>query len=120
MMHKTRFVLVLIPVVLASAWLATTELQARERTSVGPPRVGPLEQLRQRDVQIAVWNKALAMDSTSALALGNLAALYTQRARESGEYADYGRAEKLARRSLTSRTQRNGPAFVTLDRKSVV
>lgn len=114
-MHKQRLLFLVIPAVLAAAWLATSELQARERTNVAAaPRITPLEQLRRRDIQISVWKKALAMDTTSAIALGNLAAFYIQRARESGEYADYGIAEQLARRSLASRTQRNGPAFVTL------
>lgn len=98
-----------------AGWLGARELQARERThSTAPRRLTPLEQLRERDVQISVWNKALAMDSGSALVLANLAALHMQRARESGEYADYERAEALARKSIGSRTQRNGPAFVIL------
>lgn len=116
-MRKPHIAALLIPAAFAalgSVWLATSELQARERTTYAPQRITPLEQLRRRDIQIAVWEKALAMDTTSAIALGNLAAFHMQRARESGEYADYGIAERLARRSLTSRTQRNGPAFVTL------
>ncbi|MDQ6716816.1 MAG: tetratricopeptide repeat protein [Gemmatimonadota bacterium] len=104
-----------ISLVLAGGWFGTRELQARERSRItAKHRLSPIEQLRQRDVQISVWEKALAMDPTSALALGNLAAFHLQRARESGEYADYAKAESLARRSLGSRTQRNGPAFVTL------
>lgn len=72
------------------------------------------EQLRQRDLQIAGWNKALAMDSASAIALGQLAGLYLQRGRESGNYEDFSRAEALAKRSLSFRENRNGSTFVTL------
>lgn len=109
-----------IPITIAAllvvaGWFGAHELQARERPQARARRLlSPMEQLKERDVQIAVWNKALAMDPTSALVLGNLAAFHLQRARESGEYADYGRAESLARRSLADRTQRNGAAYVTL------
>lgn len=114
---RTRYIFPVVIAVLTglSAWLGVHELSARERRSTAASRqISPLEQLRQRDVQIAVWNKALAMDSNSALALVNLAAFHMQRARESGEFQDYVRAEEYARRSLRSRTQRNGPAYVTL------
>lgn len=114
---RTRALIVLTAVPLAAGfgWLGARQLQARERPhSTRARTLTPIEQLRGRDVQIAVWNKALAMDTAGALVLVNLAALHMQRARESGEYADYGRAEALARKSIASRTQRNGPAFVTL------
>lgn len=68
----------------------------------------------QRDVQIRVWNQALAADSVSALAMGQLAALHLQRAREGGEFDEYLKAESLARRSLTARTRRNAATAVTL------
>ena len=115
-MRKRILVLLsVIPLSLASAVVFGRALQARERAASHSRNApGAIDQLRRRDEQISVWNKALAMDPTSALVLGNLAAFHLQRARESGEYADYGRAETLARRSLGSRTQRNGPAFVTL------
>ena len=68
-----------------------------------------------RDVQIRVWQQALAADSGSAVAMANLAALHNQRAREGGSWDDYLKAEQYARHSLAIRTNRNGP-----DRKSVV
>ena len=77
-------------------------------------RISPVEQLRQRDLQIAGWNKALAADSSSAIALAQLAGLYLQRGRESGNHEDVARAESLAARSLSLRTNRNGKSFVTL------
>lgn len=115
-MQTRRLILLsLVGLTAVFGWMGVSELQAREKTPArNGRRISPMEQLRERDVQIAVWNKALAADPTSALALGNLAAFHLQRARESGEYSDYGRAEQYARRSLGSRTQRNGPAFVTL------
>lgn len=71
-------------------------------------------QLQQRDDEIRVWRQALAADSVSAVAMGHLAALHNQRAREGGGWADYLTAERYARQSLALRTNRNGPAAVTL------
>ncbi len=67
-----------------------------------------------RDVQIKVWHEALDADPTSAIALGQLAALHAQRAREGGTFEDYVIAEKLARQSLGKRTNRNASTAVTL------
>jgi tetratricopeptide (TPR) repeat protein len=67
-----------------------------------------------RDVQIRVWRQALDADSTSAMALGQLAALHLQRAREGGTSDDYVQAETYARRSLAKRTQRNANTAATL------
>ncbi len=67
-----------------------------------------------RDTQIAVWNQALDADPVSALAMGHLAALHLQRAREGGTWDDYLQSEQLARRSLALRTVRNAATAVTL------
>ncbi|MBC8086170.1 MAG: hypothetical protein H7Z40_02825 [Phycisphaerae bacterium] len=77
-------------------------------------RVTGFSELGQRDEQIRVWNQALAADSVSALAMSQLAALHMQRAREGGSYDDYLQAERYARKSLATRTKRNGKAAVTL------
>ena len=71
-------------------------------------------QRADRDTQIRVWHQALAADPTSALVLGQLAALHAQRAREGGMVSDYTVAEAFARRSLATRTQRNGATAATL------
>jgi tetratricopeptide (TPR) repeat protein len=67
-----------------------------------------------RDVQIRVWRQALDADPASAIALGQLAALHLQRAREVGAYDDYLQAETYARRSLEKRTHRNASTSATL------
>lgn len=79
-----------------------------------PTRAAAFSERTQRDTQIIVWNRALAADPVSALALGQLAALHLQRAREGGAWDDYLQAEVLARRSLALRTHRNAPTAVTL------
>lgn len=72
-------------------------------------------ELAQRDIQISVWRQALDADPISAVALGHLAALHVQRAREGQSAdADYQIAEEYARRSLDLRTKRNGAAAATL------
>ncbi|HVF40561.1 MAG TPA: tetratricopeptide repeat protein [Gemmatimonadaceae bacterium] len=71
-------------------------------------------EVAKRDIQIAAWKKALAADSGSAIALGQLAGLYAQRARETGDESNYLEAESYARRSVRIRTNRNGSSLVTL------
>jgi len=67
-----------------------------------------------RDVQIRVWHQALDADPISAIAMGQLAALHLQRAREGGSWDDLRAAEGFARRSLRQRARRNGATASTL------
>lgn len=71
-------------------------------------------QIAQRDTDIAVWNRARAADTGSALVLSQLAALHAARAREQGTAGDWTTAEALARHALARRTHRNGAAAATL------
>ena len=68
----------------------------------------------ERDIQIRVWHQALDADPNSAIAMGQLAALHLQRAREGGTWDDYLKAEEFARRSLGKRTNRNASTAATL------
>jgi tetratricopeptide (TPR) repeat protein len=68
--------------------------------------------LREQD--IAFYRDRALADTLSAADRAQLAALYLQRARETGDIADYGRAEAAARRSLALRSGRNGKAAVVL------
>ena len=100
----------------AGGWLGARKLGAFEP---GPPAVvaatsATMSEIGQRDEQIRVWKTALAQDPKSAIALGQLAALYLQRARETGEDQNYNQSEEYARRSVALRTNRNGATFVTL------
>jgi tetratricopeptide (TPR) repeat protein len=88
---------------------------AREAPSmIAAPAPAFAEQLVERNTQIRVWHQALDADSVSAIALGQLAALHLQRAREAGNWNDYLEAERFARRSVALRTNRNGSAAATL------
>jgi tetratricopeptide (TPR) repeat protein len=80
----------------------------------GAAREPGFSERAERDVQIKVWKQALDADSVSALAMGQLAALHLQRAREGGTWDDYLKAEEYARRSLAKRTNRNAGTAATL------
>lgn len=113
---KPRYIVVgAIAAAAAIGSLGAHRLAAHKRDTIpAAQRVSPTEQLRQRDLQIAGWDKALDADSASAIALGQLAGLYLQRGRESGSYEDFTRSELLAKKSLSFRQNRNGKSFVTL------
>lgn len=119
-MNSRRVIMgvVLLAGAAATATLMVTRYMraSQHATSAAPgtSATAGFSELAVRDEQIAVWKQALAADSVSALAMGQLAALYMQRAREGGSYDDYIRAEEYARKSMGTRMQRNGRTVVTL------
>lgn len=68
----------------------------------------------RRDADIAFFARRVARDSIGAADRSRLAALYLRRARETGDFADYRRAEELARRSLALRVAHNANTYVVL------
>jgi tetratricopeptide (TPR) repeat protein len=104
-----------LAVIAPAIWLGAKKVEALEAPPA-PKTVQPTSaaDLAQREIQIRTWKKALAMDPQGAMALGQLAALYMQRARETGDDQNYVVAEGYARRSVALRVNRNGPTFVTL------
>ncbi len=113
---KTGYIVVIVSAVVAGLGVAGANRPAAHARDLHPPaqRNSPAEELRQRDLQIAGWTRALDADSASAIALAQLAGLYLQRGRESGNYNDLTTAEAHARKSLSLRADRNGKSFVTL------
>jgi Flp pilus assembly protein TadD len=99
---------------LAGAGGCTRDVAAPRAGSATLALVPAYRERANRDVQIRVWHQALDADSTSAIALGQLAALHLQRAREGGSWDDYLTAESYARRSLGKRTFRNAATASTL------
>src|SRR4051812_28728138 len=73
-----------------------------------------LSEAEIRDSDIAFYERRAKQDSTSAGDRTQLAMLYMDRARSTGAFSDYQRAEALARRSLSLRSARNGQAFSIL------
>jgi tetratricopeptide (TPR) repeat protein len=64
-----------------------------------------------RDRDIAFYERRAGEDTTSAGDRSQLAILYMDRARATGAFTDYQRAERLARWSLALRTEHNGQTF---------
>ena len=67
-----------------------------------------------RSLDIAFYERRIAEDSFSAADRARLAALYLQRARETGSNEDYGRAERLAQASLSLRSAHNADTYAVL------
>ena len=97
---------------LAITGLAGSRLLAGEDGGVAVSIVET--ELAARDAAIGAWSNALRVDPESALALAQLGGLHLQRARETGDEADYSKAEDYARRSLALRVTRNAKSYVTL------
>ena len=114
--HRRSVLATLLALILITPviWFGAKRVESLEAKPVVRAQPTPAEDLAQRDIQITTWKKALAMDPQSAMALGQLGALYMQRARESGDDQNYVVAEQYARRSVDLRTNRNGATFVTL------
>jgi tetratricopeptide (TPR) repeat protein len=112
MIRRGASALVFVAVIAAGGWLGARKLRASESFAGGYQNAA--SDLAQRDNQIRVWTTALQQDPASAIALTQLAGLYLQRARETGDDRNYVQAEQYARRSMELRVNRNGPAFVTL------
>jgi len=68
----------------------------------------------RRDADIAFFSRRVAADPIGAADRSRLAALYLQRARETANYEDYRRAERLARRSLHLRVAHNENTYEVL------
>ena len=66
------------------------------------------------DQDIEFFTQRVAADPIGAADRGRLAALYLQRGRETGDFADYRRAEYLASQSLALREAHNAGAYVVL------
>ena len=76
-------------------------------------RVRAAEAVR-RDADLRFYQARVAQDPWGANDRARVAALFMQRARETGDYQDYLNAEEAARASLAARGGHNAPALVTL------
>jgi tetratricopeptide (TPR) repeat protein len=68
-------------------------------------------QTAETNKSIALYNLRLQADPRGAGDRANLAALYLQRSRETGDFGDVLKAEELARASLAARTRGNAKGF---------
>lgn len=111
---KRRVSAILWVVTAAAAAGATTALRAAGNAGRegGAARVGA--EAARRDADIEFYSRRVARDPIGAADRSRLAALYLQRARETADYEDYRRAERLARRSLELRVAHNENTYVVL------
>ena len=119
-MHLRRVSLAVLAVLAAAAvvggstWWNVRRLAAMERAANIHAVAAATAELEMRTADIGFFEARAARDPESATDRTRLAALYMQRARETGDDQDYVRAEQAARTSLALRTQRNGDASVVL------
>ncbi|HEX6747247.1 MAG TPA: tetratricopeptide repeat protein [Longimicrobium sp.] len=91
--------------------------EARARRSADAIRAAAAiraDEAARRDAEVRFFEARVAEDPFAAADRARLAGLYLQRARETGDYADYPRAEAAARASLDARGERNAAARVAL------
>jgi len=91
-------------------------VRASRRRPLAPQRgiatMAPmLSESEIRDRDIAFFEKRATEDTASANDRAQLAILYMDRARSTGGFSDYERAERLARKSLSLRVGHNEPTF---------
>ena len=93
---------------------ASVTLHGRRSHRATPDAPAPMPESEIRDRDIAFYEHRAVEDTASASDRALLAGLYLQRARTSGSFADYDRAEQVARRSLALRTAHNEQTFALL------
>lgn len=98
--------------IVGAALFTNARLDDREAVRVAREAARLERDVRERD--IALYEKRATEDPASAADRAQLAGLYLQRARDTGDPAYFLRAEDAARRALALRTDRNGKAYLVL------
>jgi tetratricopeptide (TPR) repeat protein len=109
---RASLILVAVAVGIAGATTAVARTTAAARR-VAATRDAAARAAR-RDQDVAFFRRRVARDPIGAADRARLAALYLQRARETADYNDYRRAERLARRSLALRVGHNENTYALL------
>src|SRR3989442_609908 len=109
-----RISAILWVVTAAAAAGATTALRAAGNATRGGAAARVRAEAAGRDADIAFYVRRVAADPIGAADRSGLAGLYLQRARETADFGDYRRAERLARRSLELRVAHNENTYVML------
>jgi tetratricopeptide (TPR) repeat protein len=109
---RAGLILVAVAVGIAGATTAVARTTAAARR-VAATRDAAARAAR-RDQDVAFFSRRVARDPIGAADRARLAALYLQRARETADYNDYRRAERLARRSLALRVGHNENTYALL------
>src|SRR5689334_21861466 len=113
-MKRSRAVAVTLIIVVAVIGAAVGVSRAAASADRVVAAVKARAELAARDQDIVFYQKRVARDPIGAADRARLAALYLQRARETGDFEDYRRAEDLARRSLALRVTHNSYTYAIL------
>jgi tetratricopeptide (TPR) repeat protein len=109
---RAGLVLVAVAVGIAGATTAVARTTAAARRVAATHDAAA--RAARRDQDVAFFSRRVARDPIGAADRARLAALYLQRARETADYNDYRRAERLAGRSLALRVGHNENTYALL------
>jgi tetratricopeptide (TPR) repeat protein len=99
-----------LALIAAARWATQPASASNGASATAPAAAGS----SSAPADIALYERRAAEDPWSAADRAMLATLYLQRGRETGEYADFQRAEQSARASLKLRVDRNHGAMLVL------
>ncbi|HEX6049587.1 MAG TPA: tetratricopeptide repeat protein [Gemmatimonadaceae bacterium] len=108
---RKRIISVLVLTAVAALASARRVTRAEARTAA---REAARVERETRDHDIAFFARRATEDPQSAADRAQVAGLYLQRARDTGDWENYHLAEAYARAALALRTDRNGKAYLTL------
>lgn len=98
-------------VLTAGLWAGTRLAPAAEAPLVGSDFRPLMSEIEETNESIEFYRTRAEEDRYGAAHRATLAGLYLQRARETGEFEDFRRAEAVARRSVELRTIRNSKGY---------
>ena len=110
-MKTLRWFVCAVVVAGVSAWIVRSRHHERPTARLVSSPTPTLSESEIRDRDIQFFERRAKEDTASANDRTQLAILYMNRARATGGFSDYERAEQLARRSLALRTAHNGQTF---------
>lgn len=113
-MRRVRTALVVLGAAVGIACGATAWARTSAATRLVAATRAAAARAARRDRDIVFFTQRVARDPIGAADRSRLASLYFQRARETADYEDYRRAERLARRSLALRVGHNENTFALL------
>ena len=113
-MRAARAGLIFLAVAVGIAGAVSAAVRAASARRVAGLAREAAARAARRDADVVFFRRRVARDPIGALDRARLAALYLQRARETADYDDYRRAERLARRSLALRVGHNENTYALL------
>lgn len=113
-MRPLRAGLILVAVAVGIGGAATAVARTTAAARIVAVTHDAAARAARRDQDVAFFSRRVARDPIGAADRARLAALYLQRARETADYTDYRRAERLARRSLALRVGHNENTYALL------